>query len=61
MEQPNVIHEQEAERQSNLDTPITAICRCEKETKTLTYRALKNKWPYCSCRQSMKILTEDAD
>jgi hypothetical protein len=60
MEKSNIIYEQEADRESNLDLPITAICHCKKETKDLTYRALKNKWPYCSCRQSMKILTQDA-
>ncbi len=55
-----ITYEQEAERQSGLDRPITAICHCEKETKDLTYRALKNKWPHCSCKQSMRVLTQHA-
>jgi hypothetical protein len=38
-----------------LDKEIEAVCLCLEETKTLTYRMLKNKWPHCSCKQSMKI------
>jgi len=57
MVEEKITYEQEAERQSGLDRSITAVCHCKKETKDLTYRALKNKWPHCSCNQSMKVMT----
>ena len=43
--------------EKRLDEKITAVCACEKEQKILTYRTLKNKWPHCSCKMSMKVLT----
>tara|TARA_R110000796_G_scaffold63798_4_gene147574 strand:+ start:1295 stop:1468 length:174 start_codon:yes stop_codon:yes gene_type:complete len=45
------------EENKRLDEKITAVCACEKEQKILTYRTLKNKWPHCSCKMSMKVLT----
>ena len=60
MEKSHVVYEQEAERESKLDNPIKAVCACGKDTKALTYRTLKNKWPYCSCNMPMKILTDNA-
>lgn len=40
---------------SKVDREVIAVCPCEEEEKIVTYRALKNKWPHCSCKQSMKI------
>ena len=41
-----------------LDEPIKAVCDCGKEWKTLTMRKLKNKWPICSCKQSMRVVSD---
>jgi hypothetical protein len=43
-----------------LDKQVEAICECLAEKRLITYRALKNKWPHCSCRQSMKVLVQNA-
>jgi len=40
------------------DHLIEAVCECGKETRTLTMRKLKNKWPFCECRQAMKVYDE---
>lgn len=39
----------------SLDDKVTAVCECGLEKRTTTYRTLKNKWPVCSCKQSMKV------
>ena len=46
---------------SNLDEKVVAICECGAEERITTYRTLKNKWPTCSCKQSMKIKKDTAD
>lgn len=39
-----------------LDEPVQAVCDCGLETKTVTFRNLKNKWPHCrKCKQPMKV------
>lgn len=38
-----------------LDEKVHAMCECGVETKLVTFRNLKNKWPHCSCRQPMKV------
>lgn len=46
---------------SNLDERVVAVCECGAEEKSTTYRTLKNKWPVCSCKQSMKIKKDPAN
>jgi hypothetical protein len=43
---------------SNLNSLTVAVCECGKEQRTLTFRQLKNKWPFCECKQSMKVLPD---
>ena len=45
---------------SNLNSLTVAVCECGKEKRTLTFRQLKNKWPHCECKQSMKVLPDAA-
>jgi len=40
------------------DHLIEAVCECGKEVRSLTMRKLKNKWPFCQCRQAMKVHDE---
>lgn len=40
------------------DHLIEAVCECGKEKRILTMRKLKNKWPFCECRQAMKVYDE---
>jgi hypothetical protein len=42
----------------HLDDVVVARCECGKESRTITFRQLKNKWPLCECRQSMKVSTD---
>lgn len=47
----------------NLDDIVIAECECLRETRELTFRQLKNKWPRCKlCSQNkpMKIKVRDA-
>jgi len=44
-----------------LDKQVQAVCECGRETKLVTFRNLKNKWPHCKrCGQAMKVI-RDAD
>ena len=43
--------------EDKLDDRVLAVCACGKEEKYLTFRILKNRWPHCSCKISMKVLT----
>ena len=45
---------------SHLDRQVKAVCKCGKESKQVTFRNLKNKWPHCSgcpTRRPMKVIT----
>ena len=45
-----------SENKSNLDKEVLAECECGRETKIVTFRNLKNKWPICSkCKRPMKV------
>ena len=39
---------------------VTAVCRCEKQIKFVTWRNIKNKFPKCRCGKPMKVIS-DAD
>tara|TARA_E500000318_G_C3451627_1_gene169000 strand:+ start:32 stop:208 length:177 start_codon:yes stop_codon:yes gene_type:complete len=43
------------EKESNLDKQVLAECECGKETRTVTFRNLKNRWPMCKCKKPMKV------
>lgn len=38
-----------------LDQPVVAVCDCGVQTRYVTFRNLKNKWPHCKCNQPMKV------
>ena len=38
-----------------MDEEVEAVCECGKYTKIVTFRNLKNKWPRCECKLSMKV------
>jgi hypothetical protein len=41
-----------------LDKKVEAVCECGKETRAVTFRNLKNKWPHCQkCKQPMKVIS----
>ena len=39
----------------NMDLEVVATCECGKESYQTTIRKVKNEWPFCGCRQSMRI------
>ena len=42
-----------------LDKTMQAVCDCGRETKLVTFRNLKNKWPHCKkCNQPMKVKSD---
>ena len=43
------------ENESILDKQVLAECECGKETRTVTFRNLKNRWPMCKCKKPMKV------
>ena len=53
-------YSEKTDANGKLDKKVEAICSCKAEKRFITYRTLKNKWPHCSCRQSMKVLVQDA-
>ena len=46
---------------TKFDEVVSAECECGRESRELTFRQLKNKWPICTkCRRPMKIKAKDA-
>ena len=44
-----------------IETEVLAECECLRDSKKLTFRQLKNKWPHCKyCNQPMKVKVEYA-
>ena len=44
------------ENKSNLDKEVLAECECGRESRTVTFRNLKNRWPVCNkCKKPMKV------
>jgi hypothetical protein len=39
----------------SMETIIYAVCAYSKEKNCLTMRKVKNSWPFCSCKKSMKV------
>ena len=39
----------------SMDKEVEAVCECGKYKKVITFRNLKNKWPRCKCKLSMKV------
>ncbi len=40
-----------------LDEQVQALCECGKESKLVTFRNLKNKWPHCKqCGRAMRVV-----
>lgn len=42
----------------NMDTEVYAVCACGKDEMIVTLRKVKNAWPFCSCKQSMKVTND---
>lgn len=38
-----------------LNKTMQAVCECGKESRTVTFRNLKNRWPRCPCGHAMKV------
>jgi len=43
----------------SMETIVYALCACGKEEVCLTMRKVKNYWPFCSCKKSMKVTDHD--
>ena len=37
---------------------VTAVCKCEKQIKFVTWRNIKNKFPQCKCGKPMKVISD---
>ena len=42
----------------NMDRELIAVCKCGKDELVTTLRKIKNAWPFCQCRQAMRITTD---
>jgi hypothetical protein len=44
----------------SMEKIVYAFCACGKEEACLTMRKVKNSWPFCSCKKSMKVKDGDS-